>query len=411
MRKVDYYLGIPLSLIASALIRIVDLFRKPPAAPQRVLFVELSEMGSTILADPAMKKTQHDLNATLYFVIFSKNKPSLDLLNTVPEQNIFTLREDSLSKLIWDSLRFVVWCRKQKIDACVDLELFSRVSAILTAASLAKRRVGFHNFHGEGLYRGHIMTHRVSYNPHLHIAKNFISLIHALPLNQDEHPFSKVIIQDIDIKLEQVRFSDTETQEVKEKISRHFPEFNNQLPRLVLINPNASELLPQRRWPKVNFEALMRQLLNEYQDILIVITGAPAEKSEAETLRHKINHPRCINFAGELKLQEMPKLYWLSTLMVTNDSGPGHFSAITPLKTFVLFGPETPKLYGSLGNSQAIYAGLACSPCVSASNHRKTPCNNPICMDAISVEEVFQQVSKYLGACRTKPVEAKKSLV
>jgi ADP-heptose:LPS heptosyltransferase len=48
--------------------------------------------------------------------------------------------------------------------------------------------------------------------------------------------------------------------------------------------------------------------------------------------------------------------------MVTNDSGPGHFSAVTPLRTVVLFGPETPALYGSVGNSIAITANLACSP-------------------------------------------------
>ncbi|MPQ96315.1 glycosyltransferase family 9 protein, partial [Thioclava sp. JE_KL1] len=112
----------------------------------------------------------------------------------------------------------------------------------------------------------------------------------------------------------------------------------------------------------------------------------------AEELRKQVNHPNCVNFAGQLKLLEMPILYTISNLMVTNDSGPGHFSSITPLKTFVLFGPETPKLYGSLGNSTPIFAGLACSPCVSAANHRKTPCTEPVCMDAITVDTVYQQV-------------------
>ncbi len=396
MRKIDYYLGIPLCVITSVFTKVFDWLRPTADTPSKVLFVELSEMGSTILADPAMKKTRHELNAELFFVIFSKNKPSLDLLNTIPEQNIFTLREEKLGLLIWDSLRFIVWCRRNKIDATVDLELFSRVSALLTAASLAPRRVGFHNFHGEGLYRGHLLTHKVSYNPHLHIAKNFIALIHALPLNQDEQPFSKVLIPDSAIQLDQVHFDDAQLAPVRAKISALYPNYETMPPKLVLINPNASELLPQRRWPKANFEALMQRLLAANEDILILITGAPAEFDEAETLKNKVAHPRCINFAGQLKLQQMPMLYTLSELMVTNDSGPGHFSAITPLKTFVLFGPETPKLYGSLGNSTPIFAGLACSPCVSAANHRKTPCNNPVCMDAIDVDWVYREVTAYL---------------
>jgi len=39
--------------------------------------------------------------------------------------------------------------------------------------------------------------------------------------------------------------------------------------------------------------------------------------------------------------------YNISAVLVTNDSGPAHFSAITPIRSIVLFGPETPRLYGS----------------------------------------------------------------
>jgi len=82
--------------------------------------------------------------------------------------------------------------------------------------------------------------------------------------------------------------------------------------------------------------------------------------------------------------------------MVTNDSGPAHFAAASGLPTIVLFGPETPNLYRPLGNSIAIYAGLACSPCVNVSNHRKSACGDNICMSAISVDQVFKAANAYL---------------
>ena len=401
MRKIDYYLGIPLSFVGSGVVKLVDLVRsKKNVTPQKILFVELSEMGSTIIADPAMKRAQRHFNAELFFVIFSKNKPSLDLLGTIPEQNIFKLREDSLFTLMGDAIKFLFWCRKHKIDTTIDLELFSRVSALLTGFSFARNRVGYHNFHGEGLYRGHMLTHKVSYNPHIHIAKNFIALIHALEVADDEKPYAKVLIRDEDIRLDQVSFSEAQQQPVADKINALYPDYATARHKLVLINPNASELLPQRRWPKDRFQALMQRLLSAHDDILVLITGAPAEFDEAEALRLEVNHPRCINFAGQLKLQQMPILYCMSELMVTNDSGPGHFSSITPLKTFVLFGPETPKLYGSLGNSTPIFAGLACSPCVSAANHLKTPCTDPVCMRAISVDEVENAVNQHLNQAR-----------
>ncbi len=393
MRKVDHHVGIPLTFIGTLIIKVIEFFTRPKkTSPKNILFVELSEMGSTIIADPAMKRAKKQFNANLFFVIFSKNKPSLDLLNTIPQENIFTLCEDSMFTLIRDAIRYLFWCRKNKIDTAVDLELFSRVSALLTGFSGAKNRVGYHNFHGEGLYRGEMMTHRVSYNPHIHIAKNFMALIYALETEKEEVPYAKTIIRDEDIKLDQVSFSDTEHQIIYTSVTACYSDYKPHKYRLVLINPNASDLLPQRRWPKENFIVLMQQLLARYDDILILITGAPNEKEEAEGLRKQVGHERCINYAGQLKLLQMPILYSVSSLMVTNDSGPGHFSSITPLKTFVLFGPETPKLYGSLGNSTPIFAGLACSPCVSAANHRKTPCTEPACMDAITVNTVFKLV-------------------
>lgn len=393
MRKLDHHLGIPLTLLATLVLKVTQWIRRPNRTrPHNILFVELSEMGSTILADPAMKHAQQHFDAQLFFVIFSKNKPSLDLLNTIPQDHIFTLCEDSLWTLMRDAVRYLVWCRRQKIDTAVDLELFSRVSALLTGFSGAVNRVGYHNFHGEGLYRGDLLTHKVSYNPHIHIAKNFMALIHALKAETAEVPFSKVLITDDAIQLDQVSFTEDEKSTVHAKIRACYPGYDANKHPILLINPNASDLLPQRRWPKQNFIQLMQQLLDTYENALVLITGAPNEKDEAEALRLAVEHPRCVNFAGQLKLLEMPILYTVSRLMVTNDSGPGHFSSITPLKTYVLFGPETPKLYGSLGNSTSLFAGLACSPCVSAANHRKTPCTEPVCMEAITVGTVFKQI-------------------
>ena len=180
----------------------LSLLAGPSASPPRkVLFIELSEMGSAILVDPAMRKIQRLADAELHFLIFRSNAASLRLLGTVPEANIFTIREDNFVNLAWDSLRYLFWARRRGIDTVIDLELFSRYSALLTGLSGAARRVGFYGFNDEGLYRGHMLTHRVAYNPHLHIAKNFISLVNATLAGKAELPFSKTRIDDGEIRL------------------------------------------------------------------------------------------------------------------------------------------------------------------------------------------------------------------
>jgi ADP-heptose:LPS heptosyltransferase len=175
-----------------------------------------------------------------------------------------------------------------------------------------------------------------------------------------------------------------------------YTEFNQDKHKIVLINPNASELLIQRRWPPHNYVRLMKKILEYCPSAVILITGDPREREEAQQLKDQVQMERCINFAGKVKFAQLPALYSVSEFMITNDSGPGHFAAVTDMPTFVIFGPETPALYGSLGNSTPIYAGLACSPCVSASNHRKTACKDNVCLQVINPEHVLKTINPNL---------------
>jgi len=396
MRKVDYYAGVPLTFLLTIILKTKEFFfPSTKIKPKNILFIELSEMGSTILADPMMRKTKDEFGANLFFVIFKKNKPSLNILNTISEENIFVLQEDSLGSLIKDTIKFLLWCRKNKIDTVIDLELFSRFTALLSGASGACNRVGFYKFFNEGLYRGDMLTHKVAYNPHIHISKNFLSLLYSLN-RPKEIPFSKVFISNEEIKLQKISSSSKDIEMIYQKIKARCAIFDEKKHKIILINPNASELLPQRRWPLMYYKELIKMLLDRFSDIVILITGAPSESKEADFITKEIKNDRCVNFTGGVEFSELVHLYNASTLMLTNDSGPGHFSAVTNLKVFVLFGPETPKLYGSLGNSEPIYANLACSPCVSAANHRKTACSNNECMMAIKPEFVFKKLITYL---------------
>jgi ADP-heptose:LPS heptosyltransferase len=192
--------------------------RRKSEYPRKVLFIELSEMGSTILVDPAMRKMREKGNAELYFLIFKANVASLYLLNTVPRTNIFVIREDRFLNLVMDTFRFLVWVRRRGIDTVIDLELFSRYTALLTGLSGATNRIGFHAFYNEGLYRGEMLTHRVAYNPHLHIAKNFIALVNTALAGKEELPFSKTLITDGEIDLAKAEVSESALSAMNDRI-------------------------------------------------------------------------------------------------------------------------------------------------------------------------------------------------
>jgi ADP-heptose:LPS heptosyltransferase len=396
MRFVDKWAGIPLTFVFSIILWLYEkiLFiniDKPDI--RRTLFIELSEMGSAILVDPAMRKLKASGNSELYFVIFLDNYKSLRILNTIPEEHIFKMRSDNLFHLGLDVIRFMHWCRIHKITAVIDLELFSRFTALLAGLSGVRTRIGFTTHHDEGMYRGNIINFKVRYNPHVHISINFISLVNTA-LGLHDTPYATTPVQQHEIRLEKAKVDTGDMEKVKNKIREFFPAYTDQ--KIVILNANASDMLPQRRWLPEYFEQVGRTLLNRYQDIVVVATGSPGEREYVEIVVSGIDHERCVNSAGLFDFYELIPLYSLSTAMLTNDSGPAHFASVTSLKIFVIFGPETPALYGPLGDAESIYLGLPCSPCVSAANHRKTTCIPRPCITGIPPELVENKMIAFL---------------
>jgi len=185
---------------------------------------------------------------------------------------------------------------------------------------------------------------------------------------------------------------------VPEIIAEKYKGFDPDTNPVLLVNSNASDLLPQRRWDSGNYCEVIKKILDYNERAIVLLTGAPSESEGAQTLADCVGDARCINFAGGVKFLQLPHLYAVSAFMLTNDSGPAHFASITDMHTFVIFGPETPALYGSLGPTTPIFAGMACSPCVSASNHRKTPCTDNQCIKVITPEWVFETLRPKLDA-------------
>jgi hypothetical protein len=86
MRSIDRWVGVPLCALITPFVIFGDWlkvrFCRPIERPQKLLFIELSEMGSAIIVDPAMRKAQSQ-GAELFFLIFKNNKVSLTLLKAV----------------------------------------------------------------------------------------------------------------------------------------------------------------------------------------------------------------------------------------------------------------------------------------------------------------------------------------
>ena len=396
IRFLDYWLGVPACAFLT-LLRGLSAFAaaegKPAAPPRRILFLKFIEQGATVLAQDAIGLAVRNVGRdNVFFCVFESNRAILDVLGTLPPANILSIRDRRLATFVTDFLRAAWFVRAHRIDSVVDMEFFSRASAIFAFLSGAANRVGLHRFTGELPYRGNLMTHRIQYLPHLHIAMQYRILVEALFRRHDDEPLLKVALSEIRADAEGERQGSFVPQ--PSELERMRTRIGGDAQPTIILNPNASDLLPLRKWPAERFRALAERLLAAYPQARLVVTGAPSEKEAAETLCRTLASPRVVSMAGETSLPELLTLYSLADVLVTNDSGPGHFASLTPVHAIVLFGPETPRLFGPLSSSSTVlWKELACSPCVSVFNHRLSPCRNNVCMQSITVDDVFDAVT------------------
>ena len=393
MMRLDRWLGVPLCFAVTALRALLPA-RKPAEKPRSILFIKLAEQGSTVLAHRALVEAVRRVGReNVYMAVFEDNRFILDALGVIPVENVIPVCSDSLAGLLRSLLPVLARLRKLRLDAAIDLEFFARSSALLTWASGAATRVGFHAWFGEGPYRGNLMTHRVRYNPHMHTTQTFASLVSALDGVPENFPTFGIQPDTTEDALPYFTAEPVEIQEMQERLARL--TVKTTAPRVILLNANASDLIPLRRWSLESYIEVAQRLLVRFPEAFIAFTGAKNEVTKAQDLVRRVGSTRCFSLAGETTLRQLLVLYGLADVLVTNDSGPAHFAALTPIHTVTLFGPETPLLFAALTpRNTPLWAGIACSPCVSALNNRQSACRDNVCMQRITPDQVFEAVCK-----------------
>ncbi|MEO1129835.1 MAG: glycosyltransferase family 9 protein [Planctomycetota bacterium] len=391
----DRWLGLPLCWLLTGVRRVRDALAGPPRPTvDSILFVKLAEQGSTVLAADAIQRATERVGPTnVYFLVFEENRFILDVMDLIPHENVIAIETGGLLGTLMRTLGTLRRLRRLRVSAAIDLEFFARSSAALTYLSGAPIRIGYHGRLAEGPRRGDLMTHRLRFNPHIHSARAFRMMVDALDADPNALPTTG--LRPADVGRTPPAFTPTtdERDRVRELVTGTVPADGP----IILLNANCSDLIPLRAWPRQRYLELARCLLEWRQDVSIIFTGAPAEAGPVDTLMRELGSERCQSLAGKTTLRELLVLYALSNVLVTNDSGPAHFATLTPIHVVTLFGPEHPDLFASLSpRNHVLWAGLACSPCVSALNNRESKCQDNLCLQSIGVDDVFTTVRRIL---------------
>jgi ADP-heptose:LPS heptosyltransferase len=400
-RFVDRYMGAPICAVLSA----IDRFRRRSveATPlERILVILLSEMGGMVLAYPMFARLKQQYpGVSLHIMVFSRNREAVDLFGVIPAGNVLTLDDRSLSQFALGALRMLRILRALKPDVVIDCELFARVSSIFSYLSGAPVRVGFHSHTQEGLYRGSFLNRPVLYNPYRHISQQFLTL--AAAIESHTVPAGKHVPPRIREPVPTVPIAEAELAEKIRKLHADFPALQGK--RLVLVYASGG-ILPIRAWPLAHFKHLCESLLKDGHAIGII--GLKQDALLGQSIVAHCQAAHCVDLSGYTdSIRHLLALFHRASLLVANDGAPGQFAAVTTMPAIIFFGPETPVLYGPLSpNVHCLHLQLPCSPCLTAYNHRNSPCDGDNqCLKQISPEQVLAKAREFLAT----PTAARKA--
>jgi ADP-heptose:LPS heptosyltransferase len=393
-RWIDRWVGQLLCAGVSLWVRAFDALRTGAPTnsnPKNILVILLSEMGSIVLAGPMFAALRERYpGATLHVLQLKRNQEVAKLLQLAKVENFHALDDRSGLGLLGDIWRVRRAMRALPLDVVIDCELFSRISSLMSFVVGAPLRVGFTPHTQEGLYRGSHINCAIPYNPYQHISKQFLSLVDALAINAaNAMPRNKTApIREIPVETALgVDFSADELQRYQARLRADHPAVNGR--KLVLLYAGGG-LLPERAWPAAHYARVAHGLCEAGHAVGLI--GLKEDAALAQDLQRQADSKFCVDLTGYTQsIRELLMLFHAAHLLITNDGGPGHFASLTPIRTFAFFGPETSKLYGPLGPRARTYeSGIACSPCLSAYNHRQTFCDGDNqCLKRIAPDPVL----------------------
>ena len=391
-RKVDRYIG-------AFICRLFSLFYRKSKdeddgfQAKKFLVILLSEMGSLILAYPMFQQLKKQYpGAIIYGLLFEKNKEILNLLDVTPAGNIFTIRDTSFAAFVTDCVRVLIQIRRQKVDVVIDCELFARISSIFSFLSGARIRVGFHPHTQEGLYRGNFINRPVLFNPYHHISRQFLTL--AAAIDSVGVPKAKQPPGRANLRAPLIEFDRNKIDAMQARVQTDFKAAAGK--KLILLYPGGG-ILPIRAWPRNYYSQVAGELIKKGYAVGVV--GLEADRDLASAILSDCNNPACIDLTGYTRtVSELMLIFQFASLLITNDGGPGQFAAMTPIPTIIFYGPETPDLYGPADDKATIfYNPLPCSPCLTAYNHRNSPCDGDnLCLKQIPPEQVLGKALEIL---------------
>jgi lipopolysaccharide heptosyltransferase II len=170
----------------------------------------------------------------------------------------------------------------------------------------------------------------------------------------------------------------------------HAEGIRNGQPFLVL-NPGAA-YGSAKRWHHERFAETADRLSRDL-GLAVVIIGSEAERAVAIRILEGMRSAAVV-LNGKTALGTLIGVLSLSSLMLTNDSGPMHIAAALGIPTVAVFGSTDERVTGPCGlRTRIVKHPVECSPCLL----RECPIDHR-CMTRVQVTDVYRAARELLSS-------------
>lgn len=337
---------------------------------KNILIIKPSSIGDVIHALPFLKALRERYpDAAISWLI---NRGIDEIIRNNPYLNEVILFErkkwgsfDDIGYKFKGIAEFLRELRRKQFDLVVDLQGLFR-SGVIAYLSGASYRIGFANARE---FSPIFYNYRVSHPPvEMHAVDRYLLI-------------AKELGADITIKDFTINIPLNEEKYIDSLIGM------NKRSALIAINPSAR--WETKMWPLNKYAELADRIASGLNAQIIFI-GSRKDEERINMLSSLVK-TKPINLCGKTNLLQLTALLKKTALLITNDSGPMHIAAAVETHVVAIFGPTRPMRTGPYGKGHIVLQGTL--PCI---NCLKKRCRDLKCMEAISVNEVFNSAKELL---------------
>jgi lipopolysaccharide heptosyltransferase II len=332
----------------------------------KILIVQPSRIGDLIFSLPVLSAIKKKYpNARLSWIV---NKKCIEILEKNPLlENIFIWDSSKISFKYYINLRRQL--SEQKFDLSIDLHGLAK-SAILVKLAGAKFKIASSSTNNMKEFSW-LFSNEIKSPKESHCVERYFEV--AKYLNCTYEINYPITILDENFK------------SVREKLLKE----SANLDKLIGIHPGAGWI--SRRWGIHKFAALAGRLKNELGVDIVIVGGKESGSTENGLSEEIITHTnvKIIDMSRKFTLKDLCAFLKICKVFVGNEAGPIHIATALNTQAVAILGPTNAKRTGPYkGNTKIVQHQVSCQPC------RNRNCKNTICMQYITVSEVFEEVKK-----------------